>query len=320
MKFKNIIGINSIAIMLLLVAMASCKKESRNIFNMFTGLKVTLDSTTLPNSVGFYTSIKDSGKVVFNFTVESADVDIYQVSIYQVGSALPFLNIPVTDPAQRRKFSYTYDMGVWTGSVGLNTYRIFAYDSAGIYIGDGYKPILIDVESNYTFYPNRKLYFPDSATGNTNCYLSLKKGATFNYQTAAANSADIDLGLYNRPVLTNGTWVDNLFIYSPSLSPLTFNIFDISNWTKRTTRFANVNTGQAANFARNYNSGNRIATYARGRNPNLLQTTTGLVSGSVGGAISFLTPEGNYGIILLNSITQDSDGRKYIDVSIKYKN
>lgn len=304
--------------MTVLLAASSCKKESPNIFNMFSDVSVTLDSTSLPHSLGFYNQINDGDNVVFNFTVESAKTDIYQVSIYQVGSAIPFLNIPVTDASQRRKFSYTYEMGPFTGMVGINTYRIFVYDSAGIYIGDGYKTITLDVAPNYTFLPNRKLYYPDSTTGNLNCYLSLLKGGTYNYPDGALNSGDIDLGLYKTvTVASNGTITTNSFIYSLSAPNLPFDIYDISTWTKRETKFSSPQNGQASNFVRNYTSGNKIETYAKGRKPTSTSVTSSLVAGS---AVAFLTPEGNYGILLVNSITQDSDGRPYMDVSIKYKN
>ena len=316
MKIKNIIYISVIS--LLSITIASCKKESANIFNMFTDVTITLDSTSIPHSIGFHNQINDGDSVVFNFTMASAKKDMYQVSIYQVGSAIPFLNIPITDPAKRRNFSYTYKMGPWTGSTGLSTYRIFAYDSAGIYIGDGYKSIAVDVAVNYTFLPNRKLYYPDSTTGTTGtmkCYLSLSTGATYSYTDGAANSADIDLGLYTVAKQT-GTTTNIPSIYSLSAPTLPFRLYDISTWTKRATRFSAAQTGQAANFVRNYNSGNRILSYAKGRNPTST-AVSGLASGS---AVAFLTPEGKYGILLVNSLTRDSEGKQYIDISIKYQN
>lgn len=306
--------------MTLILAFASCKKSAPNIFNMFKGVTLTLDSTSIPYSVGVYNQINDGDSVVFNFTMESADIDMYQIGIYQIGAAIPFLKVPITDPTQRRKFSYTYKMGKFTGAVGLNTYRIFAYDSAGTYIGDGYKSIVLDVAVNYTNLANRRIYFPDSLNGTANCYISLLDGKTYNYATTGAVNADkIDFGIYKTvTVATNGTKTENTYLYSLAINPLPFATYDITAWTKtRKTLFAPAQKNQASNFVRTYTSGNKIFDYAKGRKPTALSITAPIVLGDV---IPFLTPEGNYGLILVNAITVDADKRSYMDVSIKYKN
>lgn len=316
MKHNNIFSL--CFILVAVVLWGSCQKTAPNIFTMFKGVSLTLDSLSIPHSAGYYNKINAGDSVVFNFTMESAHTDMYQVALYQIGAAIPFLKIPITDPSQRRKFSYTYEMGEFTGSVGLNTYRIFAYDSAGVYIGDGYRTIVLDVTPDYTFLPNRRLYFPDSADGQNDCYLSLTDGKTYNYTTGATNSAKIDLGLYKTVEYgSNDTRTENTYIYSLATDPLPFDVYDISNWEKRETLFASTQKNQASNFIRNYTSGEKIKSYAKGRKPNSSNVTKPIVLGDV---IPFLMPEGNYGLMLVNAITKDGDGREYMDVSIKYKN
>jgi len=296
----------------------SCKKTAPNIFTMFKGVTLTLDSLTIPHSVGYYNHINAGDSVVFNFTMESTNKDMYQVGLYQIGAAIPFLKIPITDPSQRRKFSYTYKMGEFNGSVGLNTYRIFAYDSAGIYIGDGYKTIVLDVKPDYTFLPNRRIYFPDSSNGTNNCYISVLNGKTYNYETGKQFSDSIDLGIYKVVTIgDNDSRTENVFMYSLAAEPIPFDVYDLSGWGNRQTLFATTQKNQASNFNRRYTSGELIKSYAKGRKPNSLTVPKAIVSGDV---IPFLTPEGNYGLMLVNAITKDGDGREYMDISIKYVN
>ncbi|MCH5720264.1 hypothetical protein [Niabella hibiscisoli] len=140
--------------------------------------------------------------IYFDFTINSPTKEMYQVALFQLGAALPNLRINL-DESNRHTYS-----GVIKGVVGANgfgnlkdganTFRIWAYDKQGVYLGDGYKTITINVNNKIMHIVNRKIYFPDvdSANGSANSYISLNTGETFNYQTGAANSDKIDLGIY----------------------------------------------------------------------------------------------------------------------------
>ena len=324
----------TLLLLILAVATSSCKKTAPNIFNMFD---VTLDlHKNSPFSLSENQTLNEGDSIYFDFTITSPTKDMYQVALFQLGSALPNLRITL-DPSQAR--SYTGIIkgivgangaitsalipGANGGSIGnfkdgANTFRIWAYDKQGIYLGDGYKTITINVNNKINHIVNRKIYFPDvdSANGSAYSYLSLTTGETFNYQTGAANSDKIDLGIYR----VGGTLPTNtaLRFYALNASPLPFTAFDISSWTKKATKFANPQSGQNTNFLRGANgylTRESLVNYVKGRNPNLAATTS---NAGVNQVIPFLTAEGKYGLILINQISP-SGANPFVDVSIKYE-
>lgn len=296
----------------------SCKKEVPSIFNMFD---VTLDlNKNSPYSVVENQTVEEGDSLYFDFTIKSPTKDMYQVAIFQVGSALPFLRINLTKDERR---SYTGVLktaananGTPNFKDGTNTFRIWAYDQQGVYLGDGYKTITVNVTPKYIHIPNRVLYFPDvdSANGSANSYLSLVDGKTFNYQTGTTNSASIDLAIYRTVTVSGGVTSYGFRLFSPSASPLPYNAFNLSSWTKRTTKFAAPHTNQATQFVRSQlTSGAALQAYAKGRNPTLSSITSNIAINSV---IAFLTPEGKYGAILINNI-EFNGSKPFVDVSIK---
>ncbi|MGC4235779.1 MAG: hypothetical protein QM594_22585 [Niabella sp.] len=332
---KNRYTISSLALVLVVIAsLTSCKKTAPNIFNMFD---VTLElHQNSSYSLTENQTLNEGDSIYFDFTITSPSRDMYQVVLQAGASGLGNLRITLDD-AHRRSYTGVIKgivgangaitsaiiPGANGGSIGnlkngANTFRIWAYDQQGIYMGDGYKKININVVNEITHIVNRKIYFPDvdSANGSAYSYLSLTTGETFNYQTGAANSAKIDLGIYRtKTVASNGviTWGPRM--YSLSASPVPYLVNDISSWTKKETKFANGQNSQATPFLRNYYTAEALRTYVRGRNPNLLAHTANL---SVGQGVPFVFPDGRYGLILINQISLTGD-RPFMDVSIKYE-
>lgn len=302
------------------VALPSCKKEAPSIFNMFD-VSVELNQKS-PYSLKETQTVQEGDSVYFDFTINSPTKDMYQVAIFQVGSALPFLRINLNE-TQRKTYTGVLMAaananGTPNFKTGKNTFRIWAYDLQGVYLGDGYKTIEVNVEPKYVTLPNRVLYFPDvdSATGSANSYISLMDGKTYNFQTGSTNSAKIDLGIYRTKTVSGGVTTYGFRLYSPSASPLPYTPNDLSTWTKKTTKFSNPHTNQKTQFDRSQlTSAAAIVAYAKGRNPNLLSVTTNI---ALNGVISFITPEGKYGAILINNI-ENNGANPFVDVSIKYE-
>lgn len=319
MKHSN----NRLLILLLMIGLTgslSCKKEVPSIFNMFD---VTLELNKNSSfSVTENQTVEEGDSLYFDFTIKSPTKDMYQVAIFQVGSALPFLRINLNKD-ERRSYSGIFKTAANANGTpnfkdGTNTFRIWAYDQQGIYLGDGYKTITVNVTPQYVHIPNRVLYFPDvdSANGSANSYLSLVDGKTFNYQDGAANSAAIDLAIYRTVTVSGGVTSYGFRLFSPSASPLPYNAFDLSSWTKRTTKFAAPHTNQATQFVRSQlTSGAAIRAYAIGRKPTLTSITSNIAINSV---IAFVTPEGKYGAILINNI-EHNGSKPFVDISIKYE-
>jgi hypothetical protein len=293
--------------------MASCKKVSPNIFNMFD---VQLDlHTDGPNKLSEYTEVNPGDSVVIDFTIHSPSTDMYMICVLKVGSNTPFLKIPIDDPAKRRTFSNVVSLKA--EQAGETSYRVWALDKDGVYLGDGYKKITMYVRSDFNHLSNRNMYFPDSADNSLNCYLSLTNASTFNYTNGAEHSANIDLGIYRIPVFnSNGSFSNwDHHIYSLSADPLPFTLYDISDWTRRGTLFSSP-TGNANSFRDLHKTGIAIETEAKKKTINLKEVSFGKDANRF---VYFLTPEGKYGVLMINSFTYDYESRPIANVSIKIR-
>ncbi|MET1057914.1 MAG: hypothetical protein ABWY16_21550 [Pedobacter sp.] len=319
MKTKNIQKL--LLIVFTVLCFTGCKKDSENIFTMFTEVTVTYNNSD-PRCVTDYKSVNEKEEVWIDFTINSASEDMYSYTVEKSASnQTPERTVfTITNPAQRRSFSNIIKLVM--DRDGKTSYRIYALNQKGIFIGDGKKSVTIDVNPSYMIYANRNIYLPDTVAKSLPSFFSLSDASGFNYTEAGSNSAKIDFGIYRR-LASNSTpaavsYVINL--YSPGVPVNPLAVYDISAWTpKRTTRFSAPVTGQATAFLTGAISGSTIETLARARTINLSATVatvaaSGLAAGS---AVFFLTPEGKYGMMYINAATSDYQGRPYINVSVK---
>lgn len=187
-------------------------------------------------------------------------------------------------------------------------------------MGDGYKKVSIEVNPSYRLYANRDIFLPDSTAKVLPSFFSLSEANTFSYSNGATNSAKIDFGIY-RTLYKDAQGVDQYAInlYNTSKPATTFPIYDVSTWEKRLTKFSAPVASQQTVFTNNAISGSTIETLAKARTINLNATTATTVAAglNVNSAVFFLTPEGKYGMILINQVTSDQDKKPFINVSIK---
>ena len=320
--------IHQLFIALCVIVFASCKKESANIFNMFEDVTVTFNNSD-PRCVTDYKLINDKEEVWIDFTINSAKEDMYSY-IFEVSAGTAQATrytVNITDPAQRRSFSSiiklpnsAFPAAALRG--GKQSYRICALNEKGVYIGDGYKKVTVEVNPSFMIYANRDIYLPDTVAKILPSFFSVTDATTFSYTNAATNAGKIDFGIYRKPgansTVQTPTWVVNL--YSPSVATNPLTVYDISGFSpKRTTKFSQPVTGQANAFLTTAISGSSIETLAKARAITFNETTqttpaNGLAAGN---AVFFLTPEGKYGMLYINAVTSDLQKRPFINVSIK---
>ncbi|MEI6950306.1 hypothetical protein V9K67_24205 [Paraflavisolibacter sp. H34] len=294
--------------------MASCKKEASNIFNMFD-VTLTLHNDK-PNAAAERNDLNPGDSVVVDYTINSPNQDMYMVCVLKVGATTPFIKIPINETAKRR--SYSGQLTLKAEGVGESSYRIWALDKDGVFLGDGYKTIVLNVLSDYRHLSNRKLYFPDTVGKQAQSYLSLAKGTTYSYTEGAANAADIDLGIYRAfKVETNGTITTTYYLYSPSAPTNPFAPYDLSGWANKRTTLFSAATGSAANFISLLKSGKAIEAEAKKVTLNLTHVSAGIKAGQY---VFFRTPEGKYGAMVVNAVATDYLGNPYLNVSIKIQN
>lgn len=326
-KIRSIINVAATAVFLL----SACKKEGESIFNMFTDVEVTLHDTG-PTSITGYKLVNDGDEVTIEYTLTSKTADMYAACLLEVGTSSP-LRTNLND-SQRR--SYTGVIKMKATKIGKTSYRIYPMDKQGVYMGDGGKVITIDVAPNMSYFNERFLRLPDSLTREGNCYLSLSTGEMFSYNQVAADpglSSKIDFGIYRvyNPDVKNAQGAVTsyahyrYYLYSLSKSPLPFNHFDISSWTKRGTLFSNRLATGSTEFPK-FTSGSTIANAASKATINQLgpvEIALQLVNGGNAPApiansmVYFKTPEGKYGVVYLSSIGANYKTGQYLVFQMK---
>ncbi|TKC02392.1 hypothetical protein [Pedobacter cryotolerans] len=318
MKTKNIQKLFLFALSVFIFA--SCKKESENIFTMFTDVTVTYNNSD-PRCVTDYKLVNDKDEVWIDFTINSANEDVYSYVVEtSSGTQQPQrITYPITDETKRRSFSNILKLTM--NRDGKSSYRIYALNQKGIFIGDGKKNVTVEVNPSYMIYANRNIYLPNPE-GTVPSFFSLTDASGYSYTNAAQNAAKIDFGIFAR-LASNSTpsvvsVVLNLYSLSSATNPIP--AFDISGFNpKRTTKFSAPVTGQANAFLTSAVSGSTIETLAKARTINLDQTNATLLANGLNGGngVFFLTQEGKYGMLYINAVTSDYEGRPYINVSVK---
>lgn len=293
----------------------ACKKETTNIFNMFSDLTVTYTANS-PYAVTDYKDVNVGDSVYLEYTIESPKTDMYAACIFETSSAIP-TKIALNDN-QRNKYTGIVKLKMDT-RVGKISYRIWALDKAGIYLGDGYKTITLNVLPDYKYWSQRELFIPDSVGKASSSFISLTDGQLFNYNNGKDNTSKIDLGLY-RTVGTGATSANGYLynVYALDASPMPFGAYDFTTWTnKRATLVAAPKTAQSSAWLA-LRTGAQIGTAGKSAKPTLKAITTGLISGSL---FYFLTPEGKYGAFYVNSVASNNSARGiFLNVDVKIQN
>ena len=320
MKTKKILRLFLFALSVLILN--SCKKEAENIFTMFDDVTVTFNNSD-PRCVTDYKLVNDKDEVWIDYTINSPNQDMYSVIVERT-TGTGFDRQTFTPTAQQRK-SYSNIFKYKLQRDGKTSFRVYAMNQKGVYIGDGYKKVVVEGSPSYKIFANRTIYLPDTLTKVLPSFFSLNDATSYSYTDGKANSAKIDFGIYRKMYTNTSTGATEyaLNLYSISTPTNPFAIYDISSWDpKRTTKFSAPITSQATPFVNSAVSGSTIETLAKARTINLNATvgttaTNGLAAGS---AVFFLTQEGKYGMMLINNVTADYEKKPLINVSIKIQN
>ncbi|MEN0052848.1 MAG: hypothetical protein AAGC65_04230 [Mucilaginibacter sp.] len=264
-----------------------------------------------------------------DYTVTS-DQNMYGISLLEVGTNTSVRKI-VLDESRRRSFSEIIKLKA-TNRVGKTSYRLYPTDKLGVYMGDGYKVLTIEVKNNFDLTTERPVQFADSAavdavTGSltytvrpqAKSFFSFDESKAYSYEEAGSNSGKIDVGIYmKRTAVKNSggviTVTDNYFAYTPTsikLSTLPFTGFDISTWEKRNTLLG-VTTQNLTNFIA-LKTGTQIITAATAAKTT--QTSVEIKSGII---FYFLSQEGRYGAVYVDKIGYDKINGYYANFLIKY--
>ncbi|MGJ1205147.1 hypothetical protein [Sphingobacterium lactis] len=306
------------------LTIASCKKTSENVFTMYDDVQVQFHNNS-PLSAIDYKLVNDGDSVYIDYTITSSEEEMYSVVVERLGVAsttgFERISTPVDNVDERHSFSRTVKLKMQRD--GKNTFRVYAVNAKGIYMGDGNKKVTIEVAPSHTVLSNRRIFAPDTVRKDVPSFFSLMEGETFTYDQGKANAAKIDFGIRRRPDPRTGQanqWIYDY--YSISANPNPYEPYDISTWEKRQTKFSKPVINQTNNFLYSWVSGSVIEEQAKSKNLDVVSTSfntwqEGLAPGNV---VFFQTPEGKYGVFLVTAVTADLQGNPFVNVSVKYQN
>lgn len=322
MKKKNI---KSIFVLSLVIGLlGSCKPEAENVMNMFDDVKVTFHGDH-PLSVTDYKLVNDGDSVYIDYTIASQKEDMFSIMEERVavdaGTSPRRVEIVLSE--QNRK-SYTGRIKLKMQRDGKSTFRVYARDRVGDYIGDGYKKVTIEGRPSFMVYATRRIYAPDTTAKVLPAYFSLSTGASFNYMDGSANTDKIDFGIWRHVRIDAEQRVFITYNYYSLTAPsIPWNIYDMSGWSnKRATQFSTPVKSHTDPFIRTLTSGSLIEEAAKSRGlavraTNYTTPADGLAPGNV---VYFMTPEGKYGAFIVNQVTEDLDKRPFLSVTVKIQN
>jgi hypothetical protein len=303
---KNLILKNSGILFLAIVLFSTgCKKDYPNIYNMFKDVSVTLHNT-LPHSITSDTTYVQVGdSVVIDYTIGSSNKGMYTVAVHEAGADIPFLKIPIS---KENRYSYSDVVKLKMDSkVGRTAYRIYALDSAGVYMGDGYKKFVVEIASDYYYWANRTIFVPDTINKDSKCYFSTTTGQVMSYNDAVNKSDLVDFGYCYTPA-------GGHTIYNLSDEPLPFTAYDVSGFTKNETMFYCQNRNRQLSTFQRMATGKQIYDVGA-KKANKPDPIKGI---KVDYLVYFKTANGKYGAIYINGISRDSaESGTYMNVDIK---
>jgi hypothetical protein len=257
-------------------------------------------------------TVNPNDSIFFSYTVTSNN-DMRYVSIQKnPANQTAFVLRDTLTTAQKNSFSAVKRLRADSIN-GSFIYHIVAHDKDGKYIG--HKAVVVTVKSDYDYYTFRTLMVPDTTAKVNTCYMSAAKGLLYSYTTGAANSADIDFGLYYDTTFTASTsTTDDLrfSLYALSAAQPQLSYYDISTWTKNATVLKKV-TSPAFNTL---TSAGAIRTSC---NTNLASgTSTKITQLVAGNMVAFRTAAGKRGVLLVNYGNGSSPAKEsFLNVDIK---
>jgi hypothetical protein len=291
------------AILSIIIIIYSCKKI--DIPNTNT-VNVTL-SNKASNYITGNVSLNPSTPFAINFTI-SCPTDIETVFVSRNGT------IVTTDVLTTDKRNFTADKSfVADAAPGVYTYRIWARDLAGKYLGE--KNIVVTVTSDFYYYTVKNLLVPDTTAKTNPTYYSSSSHEVLSYTGMGTKSASIDFGYFFDPVTTGTPAVANGHtIYALNITPVpsAISMYDLASFTKNATIFKRVTSPTFATV-------NSSTVLQSAGVANLASGTSTFINKLVAGnTILFKTVSGKYGMIQVNYVNQDQPWKStFMNIDVK---
>jgi len=296
-RFKHIIFTLATAALFTL----GCEKKVAPIDSF--GVSVNFNTGNPKNLTGNI-SINPKDSVILDFTIASSIEEMAVIEIQKNGARIDTFNVSGSN-----KMIFSGIKRYMSDSIaGDYTYRIFARNKKGIYIGDGGKSIKVTINPDFIYWSNKSLAVPDSVAKTNKSFFVSTSGDVLSYVQGAANSALIDFG-YFFDTTTVGAPRHTIY----ALGANKFVPHNLTTWTRNATVFKKASSPA---FSTLTSGGSLRAAGISNLASGATTTANALASGNL---VYFRTAAGKYGCIQINFINDFGalQSQTYINIDVK---
>ena len=296
-RFKHIIFTLATAALFTL----GCEKKVAPIDSF--GVSVNFNTGNPKNLTGNI-SINPKDSVILDFTIASSTEEMAVIEIQKNGARIDTFNVSGSN-----KMIFSGIKRYMSDSIaGDYTYRIFARNKKGIYIGDGGKSIKVTINPDFIYWSNKSLAVPDSVAKTNKSFFVSTSGDVLSYVQGAANSALIDFG-YFFDTTTVGAPRHTIY----ALGANKFVPHNLTTWTRNATVFKKASSPA---FSTLTSGGSLRAAGISNLASGATTTANALASGNL---VYFRTAAGKYGCIQINFINDFGalQSQTYINIDVK---
>lgn len=296
-SFKHILSTFAVAAVIVI----GCEKTVAPIDSY--GVTVDYKSGNPKNLTG-NVSLNPKDSIILDFTISSSTEEMAVVEIQKNGAKIDTFKV---SSANSRTFSglkrYQSD-----SIAGDYSYRVFARNKKGVYIGDGGKSIKVTIKPDFIYWSYKTLAVPDSIAKSNKSFFVSTTGDVLSYVQGAANSALIDFGYFFDPS-TVGAPRHTIY----ALGANKFAPHDLSTWTKNATVFKKVSSPA---FSTLTSGGSLRKAGISNLTSGATTTATALAPGNL---VYFRTAAGKFGCIQINFINDFGaiQSKSYISIDVK---
>jgi hypothetical protein len=257
-----------------------------------------------PKNLTGNVSLNPKDSIILDFTISSSTEDMAVIEIQKNGAKIDTFKV---SNANSRTFSgikrYQSD-----SIAGDYTYRVFARNKKGVYIGDGGKSIKVTINPDFIYWSYKTLAVPDSVAKTNKSFFVSTSGDVLSYVQGSANSALIDFG-YFFDTTTVGAPKHTIY----ALGANKFAPHNLSTWTKNATVFKKASSPA---FSTLISGGSLRAAGISNLASGATTTANALASGNL---VYFRTSAGKYGCIQINFINDFGamQSQTYINIDVK---
>jgi len=267
------------------------------------GVSVNFNTGNPKNLTGNI-AINPKDSIILDFTIASSTEEMAVIEIQKNGARIDTFNVSGTN-----KMTFSGIKRYMSDSIaGDYTYRIFARNKKGIYIGDGGKSIKVTINPDFIYWSNKSLAVPDSVAKTNKSFFVSTSGDVLSYVQGAANSALIDFG-YFFDTTTVGAPRHTIY----ALGANKFVPHNLTTWTRNATVFKKASSPA---FSTLTSGGSLRAAGISNLASGATTTANALASGNL---VYFRTAAGKYGCIQINFINDFGalQSQTYINIDVK---